>query len=778
MRCSISIIAAIILMPLMLGLFDPMQLQSIATQESPSDIMVPCTLALGPYVRYVTPSEAVVHWRTTAACASVLEYGIAGPGAKYSPSIQLLGSHQGSLEQRIEDNEPKKQHAISIRGLRLNAIYAYRVKIMEAGQERSSPVYELDTALNYSPQPLPRDIPFTDDLSRHDQIQALVQEVLRQGVTQGYCLVWGLEDGALAQALAMQTDLTVLGVDEDPRRVDEVRRRLYRAGIYGTRISVQEVKTMAAVPYPSNFANLIVSERIFTEFQCPGQASEIMRVLQPRVGIVVFFCPAFESPVSVMAVADWFKASAIYPDRHRTKGGWFHIIRKPSLTGIGSWTHQYGDAGNTADSHDDLGGVTGIDGLQVQWLGNPGADFGMDRNPRMPAPLAVHGKLFHQGMNRMVAIDAYNGSILWSLEIPAMQRVNLPRDASNWCTNQDSLYVAINHACWIIAHHRGSLKDVLELPRGLNHAQYDWGYVAEKNGFLFASAVRKNTIYTDFWGNRSWYDKTNGEGTEKVCSDAVFAYDLNTREVMWIWKKGLVINTTLAVGTRAIYFVESRNQKLQESAQRRLNNPRLWSDQYLVALDHRTGNPLWEIPIAPQAGIVTFFLSARDEGIVLVSSAAGRYSIDAFDPATGQRRWHAEHAWPSDNHGGHMQHPVVLADKVFLEPCGYDLETGYRFTSAMSAREGCATYCGTKYALIHRGQSRQVTMWDFRNGKVTGWYNLRPSCWLSTIASEGMVLSPEGGGGCSCGNWLETSLAFAPRKHLDNADESPPPKPE
>ena len=99
-----------------------------------------------------------------------------------------------------------------------------------------------------------------------------------------------------------------------------------------------------------------------------------------------------------------------------------------------------------------------------------------------------------------------------------------------------------------------------------------------------------------------------------------------------------------------------------------------------------------------------------------------------------------------------------------LEPCGYDLETGERITSAMSGREGCATYCGTQYALIHRGQSRRLAMWDFNTGRVTSWYNLRPSCWLSTVAGEGMVLSPEGGGGCSCGNWLETSLVFAPKE--------------
>ena len=68
--------------------------------------------------------------------------------------------------------------------------------------------------------------------------------------------------------------------------------------------------------------------------------------------------------------------------------------------------------------------------LEVRWLGRPGADFGIDRNPRMPAPLAVGGRLFHQGMNRMVALDAFNGAILWSLEIPDLRRVNIPRDCA------------------------------------------------------------------------------------------------------------------------------------------------------------------------------------------------------------------------------------------------------------------------------------------------------------------------------------------------------------
>ena len=40
---------------------------------------------------------------------------------------------------------------------------------------------------------------------------------------------------------------------------------------------------------------------------------------------------------------------------------------------------------------------------------------------------------------------------------------------------------------------------------------------------------------------------------------------------------------------------------------------------------------------------------------------------------------------------------------------------------------------------------------------------MRPDCWLSVIPAEGLLLAPEGGGGCVCGGWLETSAALAPR---------------
>ena len=57
-------------------------------------------------------------------------------------------------------------------------------------------------------------------------------------------------------------------------------------------------------------------------------------------------------------------------------------------------------------------------------------------------------------------------------------------------------------------------------------------------------------------------------------------------------------------------------------------------------------------------------------------------------------------------------------------------------------------------------------MWSFTSREGSNFYRLRPDCWLSTIPACGLLLSPEASGGCICGNWLETSIAFAPKTDL------------
>ncbi len=111
-----------------------------------------------------------------------------------------------------------------------------------------------------------------------------------------------------------------------------------------------------------------------------------------------------------------------------------------------------------------------------------------------------------------------------------------------------------------------------------------------------------------------------------------------------------------------------------------------------------------------------------------------------------------------------MQHPVIVGDAIYLEPNAYNINSGAFMHSSMGRHEGCATYAGTTGALIYRGSGRRIAMWDINSGAVSVWNGLRPSCWLSTIPAGGMILSPEGGGGCSCNGWINTSVGFIPEQ--------------
>jgi outer membrane protein assembly factor BamB len=293
-------------------------------------------------------------------------------------------------------------------------------------------------------------------------------------------------------------------------------------------------------------------------------------------------------------------------------------------------------------------------------------------------------------------------------------------------------------------------------------ASHDWGYVARAGDLLYGSSVKQGAVYTDFWGKESWYDGTSGAGTEKVCSDDLFAMASASGEVKWRYRGGVVINPTIAIADGKVLFVECRHPEVKALTTSRIGSPKLWENQYLIALDARTGAKLWEQPVDTADGIVVFYLLAAEDKVFIASSAAGKYNLYAVSAAEGKNLWQATHNWPNDNHGGHMQHPVVVHNTIFLEPCGYEATTGKLLTNEVGRHGGCATYAATANALIYRGEGGRIAMWDMADAVVTSWYNLRPSCWLSTVPANGMVLSPEGGGGCSCGNWLETSIGFAP----------------
>ncbi|WP_339733801.1 LamG-like jellyroll fold domain-containing protein [uncultured Gimesia sp.] len=725
-------------------------------------------LVHSPYAWYEPNGDVTLCWQTEDASPSSIRYG-----------------EPGQIDQLVEQTTPQHTHRVTLTNLKQNQIYEYHISVHRNGQELQSHKHLFDTTFNHRPRPVPAEFsPYATNKMAKYYADAAKHTLSKTGVTKGYCIVYGVGDGQFAYELAKQSELIIVCVDTDVAKVAEARQKLHSAKVYGTRITVRHVKSLEILPFTRQFANLIVSDDFVTHGKLIGSPKETCRLLRPEGGTLFLGQPAGTAEAnSKVNLEQWYQQTGLTFSLYDNEAGFWGIGKRDAVAGAGKWTHQYGGPGNSSFGGEKLGGVSRTADLEVQWIGLPGADFGIDRQVRLSAPLAVNGRLFHQGMNRIIALDSYNGAFLWLLEIADLRRTNIPRDAANWCADERNLYVAVNGECWVLNAYTGERTRVLQLPDTSRQQSHDWGYIANAGNMLFGSSVKRGSIYTDYWGRERWFDGTGspGDGTDKVCSDDLFAYDKQTGQKAWEYQNGVILNTSIAVGDGRVYFVESRHPKVKtlvhgdarflsaKERRRGITNgvakENLWLDQYMVALDARTGKKLWEQPIDTRDGMVTFYLVYAAGKIVISSSGRGEYHLYAFEAENGKQQWHSIANWPSNNHGAHAQHPAVVSGKVYQVPHVYDLESGSMLSNNMmggKVTRRCGSYVATEGSLIYRGNNL-LSMWDMKNEEVSDWYRLRSSCWLSTIPAAGMLLSPEGGGGCSCGAWMEASFGFAPR---------------
>ena len=696
-------------------------------------------LLAGPWMRFESPGVAVVRYRTASASPTIVDYG------------------WHDLDRRFEDARPTTEHVARLSGLKPNTVERYVIRASNKKHAAVSAEFECDTHFNFTlPAIPPRPNPF-GDADRAKQIAAKAKKILdATGVKRGICVLYGIDNGQLAYELARQSELRVLGVDTNSGRVAKARQALYRAGLYGGRIALKQVKSLSDLPLTGECVNLLVIGA------GDGTIDEVRRLLRPGGGVAV---------VDVARMTDssrWrkrFKASAQGESAayrtEETAHGPLQLVRGP-VKGAGAWSHLYGHPDNSAFSRETLHGATSIRELDVQWVGRPGPRAQADRNGRKPSPLAINGRLFTQGLHRLIALDAYNGCVLWSLEIPSLARFNMPRDCGNWCADDDHLYVAIKDRCWKINAASGKVEAMFSpVADDASRRKYEWGYVARYGDKLFGSAVRSGSSYTGFWGGSGagWYDATSGPVTNKVCSENLFAMKPASGETLWTYHGGVIVNPTITIAEDRVYFVECRNPSVLSTESRRVGDA-LWQDQFMVCLDAQSGSRLWQRPLKTAVGETVVYLAHGEGRLVMVVSGKGKYHLYGFDAASGEDRWENGFNWPGENHGAHMARPAIVAGRVYVRPKIFDLAKGTLLDIKMPGGHGCGTYACTTDAFIFR--SGNLAIWNRSTGKATRWSRLRPDCWISTVPACGMLLSPEGGGGCSCGSWMETSVGFVP----------------
>jgi len=590
---------------------------------------------------------------------------------------------------------------------------------------------------------------------RQDELTELYAEAARYivqqtGISKGYCLVLDSGEGRLAYELAKLTDLKIIGVEKDINKINVARKALDKAGLYG-RVVIHH-GSLSDMGYTSFFANLIVSDEVLVSGKLPTAGAELYRLLRPFGGKICIGQPE-KIPQSCdkldgSQLVRWLKKMSVEGDRiHKGQGSWAMMVRG-KLAGSGEWTHQYADLGNTACSNDTLVGGQ----MDLQWFGRPGPRQMIDRHHRNVAPLFKDGRLFVPGDRIVFAVDAYNGTIQWQVEIPNSRRLGVFLDCGSMAVDEKLLYVVAEDKCYGFDVQTGQHRLTYAMPQLIKDEPRDWGYIAYSGDMLFGSGRRKGASYTETSHDADealWY-----RNMKLVTSYYLFAMEKSSGKLLWKYRNSLIVNTTITVGGGRIYFVETHSPKALADNIGRMPAKTLFDggDQYLVALDTQTGRLVYKKKIDVGNLQQLIYLNYSKDVLLLSGSReVGKtvhYCFYAFDAGTGQIRWQASHDSGLPNDGGHGEynrHPTIIDNTVYAWPYAYNLKTGEQLEGWKFDRRGhgCGGISASAQCMFWRGHNP----WMYDLGPKGGPTRLnsvtRPGCWINIIPAGGLVLIPE-----------------------------------
>jgi outer membrane protein assembly factor BamB len=428
------------------------------------------------------------------------------------------------------------------------------------------------------------------------------------GVRDGYCVVAGLGDGKLIEDIVTRTDFHVIGLDPDAERVNGLRRRFDDAGIYGKRVSLLpgHIEMMSMAPY---FADaVIVTDGVpAEEVERHRLAERVFHILRPYGGIACLLAEGKDGPGLARAI----ESKSLPGCEVKDEGDMVLLRRKGPLPGSAPWTHQYGDVANTVCSKDSLVKPP----LALLWFGGPSHVDVLPRHGHGPCQQVIGGRLFIEGINVFSARDVYTGRVLWKKELPELNTFGM---YYNETFNPDPYDRSYNQVHIPGANLYGSNFVATE----------DRVYLIQGATCLVLDAVTGETL-------AEWtLPEKDGIGAPK-------------------WGHLGVFGDRLIAGV-APYEVVKKGEKTEIIP----NNRYSAASKYLVVMDRRSGEVLWEREaeynfrhntIVAGSGKVFCIDGMSDFRLDLMKRRGVEFDenrrILALDLTTGEELWSAENAF-------------------------------------------------------------------------------------------------------------------------------------
>jgi len=604
-----------------------------------------------------------------------------------------------------------------------------------------------------------------------------VQMLNTASLRKGYCLVFGLGSGELAEQIARSSELCVIAVDPDERKVAALRRRLDDAGLYGRKISVH-VGDVNSFNAPSYLAVLTVCEDLKAAGLEKGQefAKRLFRSIRPYGG-TAWLAVADDKQYGV--IARLIEKAGLARVKVARVGAYAVITRPGPLPGSDDWTHQYGDIANTCKSDEKLVKAP----LGLLWFGGNTHHDVLPRHGHGPPEQVVGGRLFVQGINMLSARDVYTGKVLWKRTFPDLGTygvfydstyVDNPLDTTynqahlpganargtNYVVTPERIYLAAGDKCIVLDPATGKTLDTFQLPASSPARR--WAYVGVYKNMLIGGAG-----FVPFSRRYSVKPESRWENFDTSSCRELVVMNRFTGQQLWRRpsKQGFRHNSIVA-GRDKLFCVDAVPKLVVDALERRGKTPK--QGAVLTALDIHTGREVWK----KNEDVFGTWLGYSEQHDILLQS--GRKSSDmlkgeptdrimALRGRDGEIVWdkRVTHTGPLMIHGNTIYLNTAGARNLLTGQEGLRVHplTGEKVPWCYHRMYGCNYVIASEYLLTFR--SGAAGFYDLAGDSGTG--NLggfKSGCTSNLIAANGVLNAPDYTRTCTCSYQNQTSLGM------------------
>ena len=590
-------------------------------------------------------------------------------------------------------------------------------------------------------------------------VEAAVDVIDDPGARDAWAIIWGASSSATIDRLLLRSELRLLVVEENASVVGRLRENLLARGLYGSRVLVRR-GTPATFALPAYLAHLVLAD-------APGALGDVsadtlgavFHTLRPYGGTAVLRLDEAGHERLVALTRD----GALEKAELERRGDLSVLVRAGALEGAADWEHEYGDPANTLTSQERRVKAP----LGVLWYGGPAShgDLFYDRHRFPPSYTVRDGRMFIQGPEKFTAVDIYTGRLLWQRPLPGGfspgRRGWLAITGFHFSMAEDGIYLSFGDACYRLNPSTGEEMARLYLPEAGDR----WGRMRILGDLLVVSVFRE--VAEEVMPGYPVVLKGSRGGQGELPLKIV-VMNRHTSDVLWT-RESKVGFPVISASKDRLFVYETLSKDIYRSEDRRGLDPKPQAEQYLMALDLRTGEERWSRPVTMP---VLWLSHSEDHDIVVASNK------------NGIAAWHGQNGyelWTSDAQGmGFRGHPESVWNKVILRKNQVIDQRGPgRFLNIEDGtpilRTNPVTGEDTPWEFTKIGHHCNYAiacenLLTFRAGDA-GFFDLntsgtgrlsgfRTGCRNSLIPAGGILNSPNFAHGCVCGYSLFTSLAF------------------